>query len=194
MTHLKHSDLMTLEAYSKFLKANKPQLMAHRKLRKVLLGEHFMIQFEDEQTVRYQIQEMLRVEKVFEEQGIQDELDAYNPLIPDGTNWKATMLIEYGDVNERKRELARLIDCEDRMFVEVEGQARVYAIADEDLDRETEEKTSAVHFLRFEFTAPMRAALLAGAGVKLGCDHTNYPQHCEITPETLASLVKDIRP
>ena len=194
MTHLKHSDLMTLEAYSKFLKANKPQLIAHRKLRKVLLGEHFMIQFEDEQTVRYQIQEMLRVEKVFEEQGIQDELDAYNPLIPDGTNWKATMLIEYGDVNERKRELARLIDCEDRMFVEVEGQARVYAIADEDLDRETEEKTSAVHFLRFEFTAQMRSALLAGAGVKLGCDHTNYPQHCDITPETLASLVKDIRP
>ncbi len=194
MTHLKHSDLMTLEAYSKFLKANKPQLIAHRKLRKVLLGEHFMIQFEDEQTVRYQIQEMLRVEKVFEEQGIQDELDAYNPLIPDGTNWKGTMLIEYGDVNERKRELARLIDCEDCMFVEMEGQARVYAIADEDLDRETEEKTSAVHFLRFEFTAQMRSALLAGAGVKLGCDHTNYPQHCDITPETLASLVKDIRP
>jgi Protein of unknown function (DUF3501) len=194
MAHLKPTDLMTLEAYSKFLKANKPQLIAHRKLRKVLLGEHFMIQFEDEQTVRYQIQEMLRVEKVFEEQGIQDELDAYNPLIPDGTNWKATMLIEYGDVNERKRELARLIDCEDRMFVEVEGQPRVYAIADEDLDRETDEKTSAVHFLRFEFTAPMRAALLAGAGVKLGCDHRNYPQHCEITPETLASLVKDIRP
>ena len=185
---------MTLEVYSKYLKTNKPQLIAHRKLRKVLLGEHFMIQFEDEQTVRYQIREMLRVEKVFEEQGIQDELDAYNPLIPDGTNWKATMLIEYGDVNERKRELARLIDCEDRMFVEVEGQARVYAIADEDLDRETDEKTSAVHFLRFEFTAPMRAALLAGAGVKLGCDHTNYPQHCEINPETLASLVKDIRP
>jgi len=194
MTHLKHSDLMTLEAYSKFLTSNKPQLIAHRKLRKVLLGEHFMIQFEDEQTVRYQIQEMLRVEKVFEEQGIQDELDAYNPLIPDGTNWKATMLIEYGDVNERKRELGRLIDCEDRMFVEVEGQARVYAIADEDLDRETDEKTSAVHFLRFEFTAPMRAVLLAGASVKLGCDHTNYPQHCEINPETLASLVKDIRP
>jgi hypothetical protein len=194
MTHLKHSDLMSLEAYSKFLKANKPQLIAHRKLRKVLLGEHFMIQFEDEQTIRYQIQEMLRIEKVFEEQGIQDELDVYNALIPDGSNWKATMLIEYGDVNERKRELARLIDCEDRMFVEVEGQARVYAIADEDLDRETDEKTSAVHFLRFEFTAAMRAALLAGAGVKLGCDHTNYPQHCEISPETLASLVKDIRP
>ncbi len=193
MTHLTHSDLMTLESYSKYLKANKPQLIAHRRLLRVHLGEHFTIQFEDEQTIRYQIQEMLRVEKIFDEEGIQQELDSYNPLLPDGTNWKATMLIEYSDVNERKRELTRLIDCEDRMFVEVEGQARVYAIADEDLDRETDEKTSAVHFLRFEFTATMRAALLAGAGVKLGCDHRNYPQHCEISPETLASLVKDIR-
>jgi hypothetical protein len=193
MTHLTAGDLMTLESYSKFLKANKPQLIAHRRLRTVHLGEHFTILFEDEQTIRYQIQEMLRVEKIFEEEGIQQELDAYNPLIPDGSNWKATMMIEYADVNERKRELARLIDCEDRMFVEVEGQPRVYAIADEDLDRETDEKTSAVHFLRFEFTAPMRAAMLAGAGVKLGCDHRNYPQHCEISPETLASLVKDIR-
>ncbi len=165
MTHLTANDLMTLEAYSKFLKTNKPQLIAHRRLRTVHLGEHFTILFEDEQTIRYQVQEMLRVEKIFEEEGIQQELEAYNPLIPDGTNWKATMMIEYADVNERKRELARLIDCEDRMFVEVEGQARVYAIADEDLDRETDEKTSAVHFLRFEFTAPMRAAMLAGAGV-----------------------------
>jgi len=187
------TDLMTLESYSKYLKENRPRLIAHRRLRKVHLGDHFVIQFEDEETIRYQIQEMLRVEKVFDEEGIQDELDAYNPLLPDGTNWKATMLIEYADVNERKRELARLIDCEDRMFVEVEGQPRVYAIADEDLDRETDEKTSAVHFLRFEFTPAMRAALLAGAGVKLGCDHRNYPQHCEINPETLASLVKDIR-
>lgn len=193
MAHLTPADLMTLEAYSKYLKANKPALIAQRKLRKVLLGEHFMIQFENEQTIRYQIQEMLRVEKIFDEEGIQSELDAYNPLLPDGTNWKATMLIEYADINERRRELARLIDCEDRMYVEVEGQPRVYAIADEDLDRETDEKTSAVHFLRFEFTAPMRAALLAGAGVKIGCDHTNYPQHCEIAPETLASLVADIR-
>jgi len=193
MTHLTAGDLMTLESYSKFLKANKPQLIAHRRLRTVHLGEHFTILFEDDQTIRYQIQEMLRVEKIFEEEGIQQELDAYNPLIPDGTNWKATMMIEYADINERKRELARLIDCEDRMFVEVEGQPRVYAIADEDLDRETAEKTSAVHFLRFEFTAPMRAALLAGAGAKLGCDHRNYPQHCEINPETLASLVTDIR-
>ena len=193
MAHLKPPDLMTLEAYSKFLKENKPKLIAHRRLLRVHLGEHFSIQFEDEQTIRYQIQEMLRVEKIFEQDGIQQELDAYNPLLPDGSNWKATMLIEYPDVNERKRELARLIGVAERMFVEVEGKARVYAIADEDLERETDEKTSAVHFLRFEFTAPMRAALLAGASVKLGCDHRNYPQHCEITPETLASLVKDIR-
>ena len=193
MLALTRSDLMTLEAYSKYLKENKPKLIAHRRARTVHLGEHITLQFEDRETIQYQIQEMLRVEKIFEEEGIQSELDAYNPLIPDGTNWKATMLIEYADINERRRELARLIDVEDRMFVEVEGQPRVYAIADEDLDRETDEKTSAVHFLRFEFTAPMRAALLAGAGVKLGCDHTNYPQHIEIAPEQLASLVKDIR-
>lgn len=194
MAQLTPSDLMTLEAYSKYLKANKAKLIAHRRARTVHLGEHITLQFEDRETIQYQVQEMLRVEKIFEEDGIQQELDAYNPLIPDGTNWKATMMIEYADINERRRELARLIDVEDRMFVEVEGQPRVYAIADEDLNRETDEKTSAVHFLRFEFTAPMRAALLAGAGVKLGCDHTNYPQHCEIAPEQLASLVKDIRP
>ncbi len=193
MAQLTPSDLMTLEAYSKYLKANKAKLIAHRRARTVHLGEHITLQFEDRETIQYQVQEMLRVEKIFEEDGIQQELDAYNPLIPDGTNWKATMMIEYADINERRRELARLIDVEDRMFVEVEGQPRVYAIADEDLNRETDEKTSAVHFLRFEFTAPMRAALLAGAGVKLGCDHTNYPQHCEIAPEQLASLVKDIR-
>ena len=193
MAALTHSDLMTLEAYSKYLKENKPKLIAHRRARTVHLGEHITLQFEDRETIQYQIQEMLRVEKIFEEEGIQSELDAYNPLIPDGSNWKATMLIEYADINGRRRELPRLIDVEDRMFVEVEGQPRVYAIADEDLDRETDEKTSAVHFLRFEFTAPMRAALLAGAGVKLGCDHTNYPQHIEIAPEQLASLVKDIR-
>ena len=193
MAHLTHSDLMTLEAYSKYLKENKPKLIAHRRARTVHLGDHITLQFEDRETIQYQIQEMLRVEKIFEEEGIQSELDAYNPLIPDGSNWKATMLIEYADINERRRELARLIDVEDRMFVEVEGHPRVYAIADEDLDRETDEKTSAVHFLRFELPAAMRAALLAGAGVKLGCDHTNYPQHIEIAPEQLAALVKDIR-
>ena len=181
-------NLMTLEAYSKFRKENKAAVLAHRKLRSVHLGENFVFQFESETTIRYQIQEMLRIEKVFEEEGIQQEIDAYAPLVPDGTNWKATMLIEYVDVNERKRELARLIGVEDRCYVEVEGLPRVYAIADEDLDRETEEKTSAVHFVRFEFTPAMIAALRAGGSAKLGCDHSNYPAHPVIAPETLASL------
>lgn len=185
--------LMTLEAYTKYRKANKAAIMAHRKLRSVQLGEHINLQFESETTIRYQIQEMLRIEKVFEEEGIQQEIDAYAPLVPDGSNWKATMMIEYPDINERKRELARLIGVEDRLFVEVEGQARVYAIADEDLDRENEEKTSAVHFVRFELTPPMCAAVKAGASVKLGCDHTNYPAHVLIAAETLASLAGDLR-
>jgi len=135
---------------------------------------------------------MLHIEKIFEEDGINSEIEAYQPLVPDGSNWKATMLIEYPDPNERKRELSRLIGVEDRIFVEVEGHARSYAIADEDLDRETEEKTSAVHFLRFEFDKPTRDALRAGAGARLGCDHTNYPAHVRIAPETLASLAGDL--
>ncbi len=186
-------NLMTLEAYSKFRKENKAAVLAHRKLRSVHLGENFVFQFESETTIRYQIQEMLRIEKVFEEEGIQQEIDAYAPLVPDGTNWKATMLIEYVDVNERKRELARLIGVEDRCYVEVEGLPRVYATADEDLDRETEEKTSAVHFVRFEFTPAMIAALRAGGSAKLGCDHSNYPAHTVIAPETLASLAGDLK-
>ena len=185
--------LMTLEAYSKWRKAHKAEVIAHRRLRSVPLGEHITVQFESEFTMRYQIQEMLRVEKIFEEEGIQQEIDAYAPLVPDGSNWKATLLIEYPDENERRRELARLIGVEDRMFVEVEGHARVYAIADEDLDRENDEKTSAVHFVRFEFTPPMVAAIKAGAGVKLGCDHRNYPAHTTIPAETLASLAGDLR-
>jgi hypothetical protein len=185
--------LMTLEAYSKWRKAHKGEVIAHRKLRSVALGEHITVQFESELSMRYQIQEMLRIEKIFEEDAIQDEVDAYAPLVPNGTNWKATMLIEYPDENERRRELARLIGVEDRMFVEVEGHPRVYAIADEDLERENDEKTSSVHFLRFELAPSMRGAVKAGAGVKLGCDHTNYPAHVSIAPETLASLAGDLR-
>lgn len=185
--------LMSLEAYSKWRKAHKGEVIAHRKLRSVLLGEHINLQFESELTIRYQIQEMLRIEKIFEEEGILDEIHAYAPLVPDGSNWKATMMIEYPDINERKRELARLIGVEDRMFVEVEGYPRVYAIADEDLDRETEEKTSAVHFVRFELTPAMCAAVKAGASVKVGCDHTNYPAHVTVAPETLASLAGDLK-
>lgn len=185
--------LMTLEAYSKWRKQHKGELYAHRRLRTVHLGEHLTLQFESELSIRYQIQEMLRVEKIFEEDGIDDEIAAYAPLVPDGGNWKATLLIEYPNPAERRRELARLIGIEDRMFVEVEGYERVYAIADEDLDRETEDKTSAVHFVRFELEAPMRAAVQAGAAVKLGCDHPNYPAHMQIPPDTLASLAGDLR-
>ncbi|HEX7888281.1 MAG TPA: DUF3501 family protein [Ramlibacter sp.] len=185
--------LMTLEAYAKWRKQHQGDVIAHRRLRSVALGENLRVQFESELTMRYQVQEMLRVEKIFEEEGIQAEIDAYAPLVPDGANWKATLLIEYPDENERRRELARLIGVEDRMFVEVEGRERVYAIADEDLDRENDEKTSSVHFLRFEFTPAMRAAMKAGAGVKLGCDHTHYPAHVALAPETLASLAGDLR-
>jgi len=186
-------NLMSLEAYTKWRKVHKPEVIAHRKLRSVQLGEHIHVQFESETTIRYQIQEMLRIEKVFEEEGILQEIEAYAPLVPDGSNWKATMMIEYVDINERKRELAKLIGVEDRMFVEVEGHGRVYAIADEDLDRETDEKTSAVHFVRFELTPVMCAAVKAGAGVKLGCDHTHYPSHIDISPDTLASLAGDLK-
>ena len=191
--HITADNLMSLEAYSKFRKTHKQEVLAHRQLRTVHLGEHITLQFESEMTIRYQIQEMLRIEKIFEEEGIQQEIDAYAPLVPDGSNWKATMLIEYPDVNERKRELARLIGVEDRMFIEVEGHARVYAIADEDLDRENDEKTSSVHFVRFEFTPAMSAAIKAGARVKLGCDHTNYPFHCDIAADTLSSLAGDLK-
>ena len=191
--NITRDSLLTLEAYSKYRKERKSEVIAHRKLRSVPLGDHINLQFESELTIRYQIQEMLRIEKIFEEEGIEQEIEAYAPLMPDGSNWKATMLIEYPDVNERKRELARLIGVEDRMFVEVEGHPRVYAIADEDLDRENDEKTSAVHFVRFEFTPAMVSAIKAGAGVKLGCDHRNYPAHMTIAAEALASLAGDLK-
>ena len=193
MTTITRDSLLTLEAYSKIRKTSRAEAIAHRRLRSVRLGEHITLQFEDEHTIRRQIQEMLHIEKIFDEEGIQSEIDAYGPLVPDGTNWKATMLIEYPDPHERKRELARLIGVEDRMFVEVEGQPRVYAIADEDLDRENAEKTSSVHFVRFEFSAAQRQAIRAGAAVKIGCDHTNYPAHVQVAPETLASLAGDLK-
>lgn len=189
-----HRDsLLTLEAYSKVRVSGRPAFIAHRRLRTVQLGEHLSVQFEDETTVRRQIQEMLYIEKIFDAEGIQGEIDAYESLVPDGSNWKATLLIEYPDPNERKRELGRLIGVEDRVYVEVEGHRRAYAIADEDLDRENDEKTSAVHFLRFEFAPAAREAVRAGAQVKLGCDHTAYPAHTTIDAETLASLAGDLR-
>ncbi len=192
---ISRNSLLSLEAYAKVRKSSKAEAIAHRKLRNVHLGEHMTLQFEDEITIRRQIQEMLFIEKIFEEEGIQGEIDAYAPLVPDGSNWKATVLIEYPDEHERKRELARLIGVEDRLFVEVEGHAhaRVYAIADEDLDRENAEKTSAVHFARFEFNKAQCEAIRAGASVKVGCDHRNYPAHMTISAETLASLAGDLK-
>ncbi len=186
-------NLLTLEAYARIRKSSKPEAIAHRGLRSVALGDHMTLQFEDESTVRRQIQEMLHIEKIFDEAGILAEIDAYAPLVPDGSNWKATLLIEYPDPHERKRELARLIGVEDRMFVDVEGHPRVYAIADEDLDRENDEKTSSVHFVRFEFSAAQRDAVRAGAQVKIGCDHTNYPAHLTLASDTLAARAGDLR-
>ena len=185
--------LLTLEAYARQRQSVKPQIIAHRRLRTVHLGDHVSVQFEDEQTIRRQIQEMLHIEKIFDEDGIQSEIDAYAPLVPDGSNWKATMLIEFPDPNERKRELARLIGIEDRMFVEVEGHPRVYAIADEDLERENDEKTSAVHFLRFELAPAMAAAAKAGAAISIGIDHEQYRHAIDPLPEaSRASLAADL--
>lgn len=185
--------LLTLEAYAKARPAMRTEVIEHKKIRNVRLGNHVSLLFEDETTLRYQVQEMLRIEKIFEEEGIQSELDVYNALVPDGSNFKATMLIEYTNETERKAALAKLIGIEDRVFVQVEGQDRVYAIADEDLERENEEKTSAVHFVRFELTPAMKNALKSGAQMMIGCDHPNYPAHLEELPqETLVSLLQDL--
>jgi Protein of unknown function (DUF3501) len=190
--HITPDSLMSLEAYSKWRKLHKADVMAHRQLRTVHLGEHVCLQFESETTIRYQIQEMLRIEKIFEEEGIQEEIAAYAPLTPNGSNWKATLMLVYTDAEQRARELARLIGIEDRVFVEIDGLGRVYAIADEDLDRESTEKTSAVHFVRFELDAAMRTAVHAGAAVMVGCDHPNYTAQVGLASEAQASLVHDL--
>jgi hypothetical protein len=166
--------LLTLEAYAKARKDYRARVIAHKKARTVHLGEHLTLVFEDETTMRYQIQEMLRIEKIFEEDGIQAEIDAYDPLVPDGSNLKATLLIEYEDVAERRTALAKLKGVEDRVWVQAAGHPRVPAIADEDLERENAEKTSSVHFLRFELTAEAIAALKAGADLGVGVDHPAY--------------------
>ena len=193
MDKISRKSLMTLEAYAKARKEFRAQVIAHKKHRTVHLGDHVTLIFEDELTIRYQIQEMLRIEKIFEEQGIQDEIDAYNPLVPDGRNFKATMLIEYEDENERKAALARMKGIEDRTWVRVEGCAPVYAIADEDLDRENEEKTSSVHFLRFELTDEMAESLKYGVSLAIGVDHPHYSAKLEPVPaEIRAALVRDL--
>jgi len=193
MAAITRQSLLSLEAYAKARAEFRERVLAHKKARTVHLGEHVTLLFEDELTVRYQIQEMLRIEKVFEEAGIQDELDAYNPLVPDGTNLKATMLIEYEDPDERVTALARLTGIERRVWVEVAGERRVHAIADEDLPRETETKTAAVHFLRFELDPEMVSALRRGAGLAIGVDHPQYEAVMPaVAPATRTALAADL--
>ena len=194
MAHIDPHSLMTLEAYAKARKDFRARVLAHKKHRTVALGEHLTLIFEDELTIRYQVQEMLRVERIFEGDGIRDELAAYDPLIPDGSNWKATMLIEYPDVAERQAQLAVLRGIEDKVWIEVAGHARVYAIADEDMDRSTDEKTSAVHFLRFELTPPMIAAMRADSDLAIGVAHPAYAAQIDRVPLAVrSSLAGDLR-
>jgi len=194
MPHIDPDTLLTLEAYSKARKDFRARVLAHKKHRTVALGEHLTLIFEDELTIRYQVQEMLRVERIFEEEGIRDELAAYDPLIPDGNNWKATMLIEYPDVAERQAQLAVLRGIEDKVWIEVAGHARVYAIADEDMDRSNDEKTSAVHFLRFELTPPMIAAMRADSDLAIGVAHPAYAAQIDRVPLAVrSSLAGDLR-
>ena len=183
---------MSLETYARERNAFRAKVLEHKKRRKVHLGEHVSLDFEDELTVRYQVQEMLRIERIFEEQGIQHELDAYNPLIPDGSNWKATMMIEYPQAEERRRMLAQLKGVERRVWVQVEQCERVFAIADEDLERENEEKTSSVHFLRFELSAAMRERLRRGAKVTMGVDHPQYRASAELAAQVRGALAADL--
>ena len=193
MQKVTRESLLSLEAYAKARPEFRARVIAHKKNRILPVGEHLTLIFEDETTIRYQIQEMLRAERTFEEEGIRDELEAYNPLIPDGSNWKATMMIEYSDPRVRAAQLAKLKGIENRVWVKVGQCAPVYAIADEDLERENEEKTSAVHFLRFELQADSVAALKKGQGLSVGVDHREYNT---VVPEVPAavrdSLVRDL--
>jgi hypothetical protein len=184
MQKLKPADLFSLEQYSRDRPAIRAKVMEHKRSRQVGVGPNLMWLFEDRITIQYQVQEMLRAERIFEAEGIEDELGAYNPLIPDGHNWKVTLLIEFPDENERRVQLARLKGVEDRCWVQVSGHDKVFAIADEDLERENDEKTSSVHFLRFELTPPMIASMKGGAALALGVDHDQY-RH-EINPVSAA--------
>jgi len=193
MPRIARDSLMSLEAYSKVRKDFRANIIAHKKNRTVHLGDHVTLQFEDEMTMRYQVQEMLRAQRVYEEDGIQDELDAYNPLIPDGSNWKATMLIEYAEPDERQSALAGMIGIEDRMWVRIGNNPRVFAIADEDMERENDTKTSSVHFLRFELDRTMKQALCDGAPLSIGVDHPAYEATLDpVTPAVRDSLLKDL--
>ena len=193
MDRLNRDDLMSLEVYAEKRPGFRAQVMAHKKNRQVPVGENATLYFEDRITIQYQVQEMLRTERIFEKAGIQEELDAYNPLIPDGSNLKATFMLEYADPEERRRELSRLIGIEDRVWVRAGDMDPVFAIADEDLERETEEKTSSVHFLRFELGDSMVAALKGGARLGVGIVHENYRHTADALPDdTRKSLVGDL--
>lgn len=187
MPQLTPNNLLSLEEYAKQRADFRSKVMAHKKNRKVHLGEHATLYFEDSLTIQYQIQEMLRIEKIFEEEGINEELTAYNPLIPDGKNLKATFMVEYADVEERKDALAKLIGIEEKIWIQIEGYDKVYPIANEDLERSTEEKTSSVHFLRFEFSDDMVAAAKQGAAMAMGIEHENY--QVEVNP--VADNIRD---
>lgn len=192
MPQISAYSLMTLEAYSKARPEIRKAAIAHKKIRKVFVGEHVLMQFEDEQTIRYQIQEMLHAEKTFEQSGIQDELDAYNPLVPDGSNWKATQMIEYTDVEERDKKLIELKGLERQTYIQIKGHDKVYAIADEDMPRENEHKTSAIHFMRFELSDAMVTSAKQGKAIAVGIDLAVYNIHVnEISAETQTSLVSD---
>jgi hypothetical protein len=193
MPKIERTSLLSLEVYAKQRNAFRARVIAHKRDRTVRLGGHLTLVFEDELTIRYQIQEMLRVERIFEEDGIQAELEAYNPLVPDGRNLKATLMIEYPDPDERRRALARLKGIEDRVWIQVAGCERLFAIADEDLERETEEKTSSVHFLRFELTDAMAQALKQTAALAVGVDHPQYRVEVSALPPAVRdSLAGDM--
>jgi hypothetical protein len=189
---LTRDDLYSLEKYAQVRSEFRAQVMAHKKDRQVAVGPHATLYFEDRLTMQYQIQEMLRAERIFESAGIQDELDAYNPLIPDGSNWKATFMIEYEDVDERREALTRLKGIEGLMWVQVAGFDKAFAIADEDMEREDETKTSSVHFMRFELSAPMVAAMKSGADLSIGSDHPEYGYQVQVPPATRDSLAADL--
>ncbi len=193
MDKLTPADLYTLEAYARLRPDFRRRVVEHKQHRRLPLGEHVTLHFEDRLTIQYQIQEMLRAERIFEEQGIREELAAYNPLIPDGSNWKATMMIEYPDVEERRRALAELVGIEREVWVQVAGHEQVRAVADEDLERATEDKTSAVHFLRFELAPAMVAALKGGAGLGAGVSHPRLTVAIPEVPDTVReSLIADL--
>jgi hypothetical protein len=189
---LTHEKLFSLEQYHRLRPEFRAKVIAHKKLRVVPLGPNASLHFEDEMTMHYQVQEMIRLERMYEPELIQEELDVYNPLIPDGANWKATLMLEFPDVEERKRALARLIGFEKAVWAQVADFARVHPIANEDLERETEEKTSAVHFLRFELTPEMVAAAKNGASIRIGVEHPNYRADTVLPQATRDSLAADL--